>query len=499
MKVAAFTEIARPRQNARKCARHDARRPKLLDTVVFPRRSPYGIDPRPADPEPPTMRHAVPAALPAVLLALTGSSGLASDAHALAAALRADAAMDAAAGATRVEPVPLTASLLLQTRYMFNSRDDSRPPNFQNYTQGFDMPRAELRLQSNIFNKQLTGYLAFDFGDAEGDRGRGQNPSLPAGNGSPQLREAYAQYNFEGSAEGFYLKVGQFKSIFNTEDAIAPEYQLAVARSVTNEFFNLGLTQGIAVGRVRDRVAWEVALTDGAHFWGNPEPANTAFNSGLEADVALTYRFDWKFAGDWSRFADFSSWRGSDEAFRVGFGLHMQTQGQTNPSEIQPDFFNGTAPNVNMLAWTVDAQYESDGWAAFAAYHGHRIDYGYRPLGLITIQHGFVLQGSYFFDDRTEGFARVDWLTIDNEITNGFGTTQGDFLFLTAGVNYFPIPESHAIKLSFDATYAPNDSDTLDIGAFGGNSAFFPDPTVTGLLGGASGELVFRGQFQVLF
>ena len=441
------------------------------------------------------MRHA-PQSL---LLALTASTGLASDAHALAAALRADAAIDAAAAAARVEPAPLSASLLLQTRYMFNSRDDSRPPNFQNYTQGFDMPRAELRLRSNIFNSRLTGYLALDFGDAEGDRGRGQNPTTPVGNGAPQLREAYAQYNFEGSADGFYLKVGQFKSSFNTEDAIAPEYQMAVARSVTNEFFNIGLTQGLAVGRVRDRVAWEIALTDGGHILGNPEPANTAFNSGLEADAAVTYRLDWKFAGDWARFADFSSWRGSDEAFRVGFGFHMQHQGETSPADPQPDFLNGAASSVDYIGWTIDAQYESDGWAAFAAYHGQRIDFGYRPLGLVTIQHGFVLQGSYFFDDHIEGFARADWLTIDNDITNGFGTSQGEYFFLTAGFNYFPIPESHAVKLSFDTTFTPNDSDTLDIGAFGGNSIFFPDPTVTGLLGGATSELLFRAQFQVLF
>ena len=167
----------------------------------------------------------------------------------------------------------------------------------------------------------------------------------------------------------------------------------AVERSVSNEFFSHGLTQGIAVGRVTDRVAWEVSLNDGSHIPGNPEPANTPFNSTLEADWSASWRLDWKFAGDWARFADFASWRGSDEGLKIGGGLHFQTQGGTTPREITSDFFFGTAQEINALSWAFDVQYEGDGWSLFGAYHGHRLEWEFTPNRLTVSQHGWVIQG----------------------------------------------------------------------------------------------------------
>lgn len=451
--------------------------------------------------------------VPVALLALSGapaaaegsleqprSIGLSS--HQQAALLRADASGYEQLTADQQDgPVSLQASVLLQTRYFVSSRSNPIGNLPENHTYGFDIPRAQIRLSGNLINRQLTGYLNFDFGDAEGDRGRGALPSVASGNGAPQLRDAYVQYNFEGSRSGLYIKAGQFRSAVITEDAIAPEFQLAVERSVANEFFALGLTQGVAVGRINDRFAWEISFNDGHRFPGNPEPANTAFNSGFEADWAISGRFDWKVAGDWARFADFTSWRGSDEGLKIGAGFHVQRSGDTNPNPVPADFFLGNADEVLVATWSADVQWENDGWALFAGYTGQRLMWEIGGNQLTLVQHGLVVQGSVFVSEQLETFARLDLVQIDTALIGpgAFPTSEDTYYYLTAGVNWYMIPESHAVKFSGDVVFTRSNSDTFDIGAGGANSIFYPDPTVTGLLGASDQEILVRAQMQVLF
>ncbi len=418
-----------------------------------------------------------------------------------AAMLRADASAYERLAQPDENPFALNAEVLLQTRYMGSTRSEPSAPNPENQTFGFDIPRAQIRLSGNLVNRQVTGYLNFDFGDAEGDRGRGSAPLVPAGNGAPQLRDAYVQYNFEGERSGLYIKAGQFRSAVVTEDAIAPEFQMAVERSVANEFFALGLTQGVALGKVTDRFAWEVSVNDGHAYPGNPEPANTAFNNAFEADWAFSGRLDWKIAGDWARFADFTSWRGSDEGLKIGAGFHVQRQGDTNPDSIPTGFFLGNASEVLVATWSADVQWENDGWALFAGYTGQRVMWEINSNQFTIVNHGLVVQGSMFFTEQAEAFARVDLVQLDSALIGGgaFPTGEDTYYYLTAGVNYYMIPESHAVKLSADVVFTTSTSDTFDIGAGGANSIFYPDPTVTGLLGASDSELLVRGQVQLLF
>lgn len=437
-----------------------------------------------------------------LLLALAaGSTAHAESTRDLAARLRADTAVRSELSLLSARPIPLRATILLQTRYMVSRRTADVVGSRDRHTIGFSIPRAEIRLDANIFNDQLTAHVSFDFGDAEGDRGRGAEPTSPAGGGEPQLRQAYAQYNFGGEQTGYYFKAGQWRSNLITEEAIAPEYQMAVERSVANEFFAPGNTQGIALGRVDDRFAWEVSFNDGIRYLGQPEPSNTAFDSRFEADYALSGRFDWKLAGDWTRFEDLASWRGSNEAIRVGVGAHIQRQGDTNPGLTQPDFLLGDTEDATTALWAVDAQYESDGWSVYAGYMGHYIEWDFPDQVLRVTQHGWVLQGAMFTTDQIELFARYDGIRLDGNLTgsDAFNTGQQMHHFLTAGFNYYLIPESHACRFTFDVVAALSDAVSLSAGAPNANSIFFPDPTVTGLMGDASEEFVFRAQMQFLF
>lgn len=440
----------------------------------------------------------------ALILALAALPAGASDARELAARLRAETAIHAeAARATSSTPIDMSASVLIQNRYMADIRKNPSPFGDRLDTVGFSIPRAQLRLDANIANEQLLARVMIDFGNAESDRGRGRGPdSDPAGGGSPRLREAWAQYNFSGEQTGYYLKAGQFRSLILYEEAIAPEYQLAVERSVTNEFFAPGNTQGVALGFVGPDIAWEVSFNDGIDYLGNRQTVDTAFDSPFEADFAVSSRVDWKLAGDWSRFEDFTSWRGEDVAARVGTGFHWQRQGDTNPGSLIPDFIVGVgdALDVTTIMWTVDASYEGDGWHAFVAYVGHRLEWEIDSptVGtLILTQHGIVAQAGIFFIDDVEVFARYDGILIDSALIEGFGASEDYYHFVTVGLNYFLTPRSHAAKFSFDLTTALSDSDVLDSGTT--STVFFPDPGVTGLMGGSPEEWLMRAQFQFLF
>lgn len=441
---------------------------------------------------------------PAALLALAAAALpalAAGETRELAARLRAETnafeSFDAYSAA--YAPQPLTASVLLQTRYMVDIRKNNSPFDDDRLdTIGFSIPRAQVRLDANIANSQLLARVSFDMGDAEARRGRAGRDD--ADSGTPVLLDAYAQYNFGGEQTGYYLKAGQFRPQLMQEESTGSEFQLAVERSVANEFFAPGHTQGVALGFVGPNVAWETSFNSGIAFLGNPGPDNAAFDSQFQADYAVTARLDWKLAGDWTRFEAFSSWRGDDVAAKVGFGLHWQRQGDTNPSDLVPDFLNGDAQDVSNITWTIDASYESDGWHAFAAYVGHRLEYEYPDFPtstLIFVQHGFVMQAGMFFTDILEGFARYDFVFLDDTLVNGFGGSEEWYQFLTVGFNAYITPNSHAAKFTFDVTAALSDSDVLDAGV--ANNVFFPDAGVTGMLGGTSEEWLMRAQFQILF
>jgi hypothetical protein len=450
---------------------------------------------------------------PLLALTLAGAAGLGttrahgSEERDLAARLRADVERyDAMAALARRSPSQVRASMLLQTRYMIDARkNDSFFGDSRLDTMGFSIPRAQVRLDANIANEQLHARVSFDFGDASAARGRGAGPSLAeGGTGSPLLRDAYAQYNFSGEQTGYYLKAGQYRSLLLYEESIAPEHQLGVERSITNEFFSPGYTQGVALGFVGPDVAWEVSFNDGIAYLGTPEPANSAFNAPTEGDFAVSSRVDWKLAGDWSRFEDFTSWRGEDVAARVGAGFHWQRQGDSNPNSFVPDFIVGVgtgAEDATVMMWTVDASYESDGWHAFAAYVGHRLEWEIAGTPavdtLILVQHGVVAQAGITLIDDVEVFARYNAFQIDGDLRSGFGAEEDMYHFLSVGMNYYITPRSHAAKFTFDVTTALNNSDILNAGTT--NTILLPDPTVTGLLGDTSEEWLMRAQLQFVF
>ncbi len=384
----------------------------------------------------------------------------------------------------------LTVSALLQARYMASFRDAQSGSSLgdDDTTLGFDIPRAEIRMSGSVTDS-ITGHLSFDFGAAETN---GRNDA-----GSAELLKAFAAWSVNDS---WTLLIGQWHNPVVAEEAIEAEFGLAVERSVVNEFFNPGYTQGVAAAYGTDNWKFVGAFSDGAAYIGNENTANSPFNSSAENDWNFTARFDYMVSGTWDQFGSFSSWRGSNYGLKIGLGGHYQQQGNTNPSTSTWGVLGGvSADSIDIGLWTADIMVKGDGWNLFAAYVGHSIEVDLAAGGSLPtlVNQGAVVQGGFFVTDQAELFGRFDALFLDSDLSDIAGTEEDDFYYLTAGVNYFLVPESHAAKFTADVVYSFTDTDTLD--ALSPDPGGFNGPATTGLLGASDGELLLRAQLTLVF
>jgi hypothetical protein len=420
------------------------------------------------------------------LVTMSGSalaqSGLDID-RAYAAELRADANTRSSLMGTSGSA--LDVSIFTQFRYTYNTRDDlGTSLGDGEDTVGFSTPRTQIRMSGGVEGTDITGHLSFDFGGAF-DFGGSTNAS-GTGDGNATLRDAYAAWGID---DNWTFLFGQLKNPFSAEANIAPEFSQGVERSLTNSFFNVGYTQGIALNYSDDEWRFTAVLSDG------PVAANTFYNSGGESDISITGRLDWLVSGNWDQFNDFASWQGSNTGFRVGAGLHWSQAGDTNP---------GLAPidTATVTAWTVDGQYEGDGWGVFASYQSANVDNDMIAGGSADqTDDGLVLQANMFFTEQFEAFARYDMIMLEDDaaaITPLLATDDDAYSTFTVGFNYYVVPESYAARFSMDVSFGLDDTSGLNRRSFG-------DAATTGFIGGVpasavvESDLMIRGQFSLLF
>lgn len=316
---------------------------------------------------------------------------------------------------------------------------------------GFSMPRAQIEASGAVTDNVIFK-IEGDFGNTEG-----------GSEGTFTLKDAYAAF-----VHGDWIfAAGQLKAPLLTEELIAPEFQLSAERSLVNEFFTGGYTQGIAGIYTSDKFRFTAALSDGANA------GNSSYTSAAEADFSITGRAEFIF-GDagFDDFAAFTSFRDGATGFKVGLAAHWQTGGETI----------GTA-DVDVLRYTADIMGKMGGWNFFAAVVGQHVEVNATDTDIDDI--GFVAQAGVFLSDQVELFGRWDTIMFDED--RGFD--EDDVHFLTAGFNYYVTPRSHAVKFTGDVGYAFETFDAATV-----------DPNgVTGWIGGEDGELLIRGQMTIAF
>lgn len=372
----------------------------------------------------------------------------------------------------------LNVEVMTQFRYTFDSRDELTPGALgdSDTTVGFSTPRTQVRLSGAVEGTDITGLVIFDLGAAENG----------GTSGSADLLVAQAAW---GINEDWTLLFGQWHNPVLGSEAFAPEHTLAADKSFTNEFFQVGYTQGVAVAYGSDNFKFVGAIADGAEYITNYGPvANSAYNSAGEADFGITGRVDWLVEGTWSQFADATSFRGSNYGVKIGAGAHWQTQGDTNPSDNSGGAIAGYE-DTTVSFWTVDAQVEGDGWNFFAEYVGHKVEIN-ATTDVEYTNHGVIVQGGFFFSDQWEGFARYDVIMLDDVLVAA--GTSDNFQSVTVGANYYFVPESHAAKFTIDAIFQLDESTNFD--ALG-----LTDVDASGFLGSSDSGFALRGQMTLVF
>jgi len=346
----------------------------------------------------------------------------------------------------------LRFNLLSQFRYVWNQRrSDTAPGANDKTTVGFQTFEILPVISGTVFDKRL-GYQVSAIAS-----------DLLTG---ISLLDAFGSWQFD---ESWRMRWGQFKPALLREFNLSPAKQLAMERSVINLAFAPSWVQGIDVRGQWDRHRFSVGVIDGFLT------RNSDIVSSKEADFGVGVRGEWLLGGEdgaWSRFNDFTSFRGQSFAAQFGLAGYWQTGGATN----------GTI-DADMYWWSSDLSFEGDGWNGMVAYVGRYID----AAGASGVyDQGLVVQGGVFATDRLEPYAR--WAAIIPGDRPSGDSTQN---VVSVGGNYYFVPESHTLKLTTELSVFLNDTSS---------NVILPPNTGSGMLPDIqSGQFALRVQIQMLF
>lgn len=376
----------------------------------------------------------------------------------------------------------------IQVRYVVNYRGDDNtvtaPNKGDDFDTGFQNSRIRLHFGGNIINKDWTYRILTRSSSA----------------GEVIVEEAYGGHNF---GNGWKAVFGQFKVPLLHEELVSSVKQLAVERSLVNGAYSQSRSQGVQLGYEQEDWNAKVAFSDGL-LSENTDFTNQVLISSAagapfivrgEADYAFTGRFEFKFAGAWDQYQDFTS-KPSESAMAVaGVAAHFQQS---------PNTGDGTDVDRQTLEYTADFAFEQAGWNFYGAFVGRHEEF--RGAGAANQtdfdDFGGLAQGGYRWSSGgswgdQEVFARWDALFPDSDRN----LNNDAYNFVTLGFNdYFA---GHAAKFTFNAIIALNETNDIANVAEatpGAGSIRVLPSTGSGLLGSSeSGEVAFQMQMQLLF
>jgi hypothetical protein len=378
----------------------------------------------------------------------------------------------------------------LQFRYYVNFRDDNDNDNDgtseDDFESGFQTRRTQLYFEGHVFDPNLFYRLGANFYSNGPANGANQDGDL-------ELEDAFVGYRWDN---GFSVMAGQFRGPFMREELVSDAYQLAADRSFVNETFTQGRTQGVQLGYEQEDWRAALAFNDGfnsqnSEFGSARGLSPTGYLVNGESDWGFTGRFEFKFAGAWDQFQDFTSMPGSDFACLLGIAGHIEG----GDPAASPSF--PTGGEYKFYGWTADLSFEGDGWNFYVAGVGEYSDYSDPDIngdGVVDGDvnfgdYGIVAQGGIFIPDTDwEFFGRYDLTITDTDERNLPG--DDNFNVITVGVNYYMY--GHASKFTIDGQWYIDSAaqNFLNSGA---------QPQLGYLADDDDNEIVIRVQWQLLF
>lgn len=348
--------------------------------------------------------------------------------------------------------------------YSASFRDSDVVGDADDLTQGFGNIWTRFRFSGHLGSKKF-GYKV-QISSATFDDGSFSESVDALGVSSFQTDDCYGTWDF---GNGWNFRFGQFNLPGSRDTLMGAEGALGSGMTATGgQYFGQGYSQGLQFGYTDEQIRFTGAWSDGV------STANTPFNTEA-ADYGLSFRVEGLVNGSgFDRFGDYSSPSSTQgDNVLVGAALHYEDGGETG----------GTITDYNLLAYTIDAQWEGPGYGVAAAFYGSSFESG----SFKQDDFGFMAQGSYFFNETIEGFARYDLVMVDSDVA---GSADENVGFIFAGVNCYPFVESTAVKFTAQVGYSMNDNSAL-----GGSIPF-----QNGFLGQSTdGEIAFQFGGRFIF
>jgi outer membrane murein-binding lipoprotein Lpp len=348
-----------------------------------------------------------------------------------------------------------------------------------NYAWGFQVRRAKVRFQGNVIDKTWHYQVNGDF--MEG-----------AQTGTFNLQEAMITHDVN---DNLSVTFGRYKAPFTREELVSSSNQLAVERSLVNEYFNADRAVGVDVLYKTDSWTLEGAFNNGAQtaYTSNPGDDNAYTSSANNPTKwAVQGRFQYKLSGDWSDFDSFTSSPDDENAMMFGIAGMAQQYNGNFVGNVQPaaSIYDGSS------VWGVTADFSAKfaGFSLFGAavYQNFQAKNGNGSDSNSVNPWGFVGQAGYSFTDQWEVFGRFSWAN-NRGLAQGAvpvensEPTEAKLSLLTLGVNYF-INEN----VKFTADWGINLNNSL-------SGAWVNQADTGWRTTDSSSEWVLRAQLQLLF
>lgn len=272
------------------------------------------------------------------------------------------------------------------------------------------------------------------------------------------------------------FNAGRFKAPFSREELTSSGKQLAVERSLVEELFTVGFTEGFGLTWQDHNFRVSGMFNDGYQEGEGPSKTNDYDKD--KSVLAMTGRVDWRAMGNWKQMADFNAWSGEEMGLFFGAAAHYQVADNTNTALGQDGQF---------FAWTTDGSFEYMGMAIFGSLYGRH--FSNDPNITNYDQYGAVAQVSYFvIPDTLEPFVRIEWYDLNGVTFVGnddafASASNSEGYLLTLGGNYYF--KKHNAKVTADVVYSFNGIPKSESGL--------------GIPSGPAGTIVFRTQFQLEF
>ena len=323
--------------------------------------------------------------------------------------------------------VQLRAGLLGQTRAVFSVYDSATNNDDEDIDFGFENTRVSPFVFGRIGSDEGEGFL-------KGPVEFRVQADFDVDGGELILEDFFIVVPVLDSAA---LRVGQFLTPYSLEGTTFAGYNLGVSGSLAGLFFagSNSRLQGISIVETLPNLPdfrAEVALTDG------DGSANTTFREGDDegegsANFAVAGRGEYKLAGRWADYDDFTAIGTEEQLLVAGAGAQIEFDGDTSTIGLTGDFRYETADGLNGTAgaYTEFGQFDGDDFFGFGAF----------------------VQGGYVVGDRLEPYGRFSFIAVDDDVT----VTDDEFFFeLTGGANYYLLPDDpHRVKLTGDVGFLP--------------------------------------------